>query len=108
MKLTIGERLLCLELMPKEGNYITLKIVKQVIDELTFDETEIKQAKIQQTDGSGRITWDNTRDPNKDVVINDIVSDMIRKALVDRDKNGKLTPQYMTLYEKFVEKSGGK
>ena len=107
MKLNIGERLLCLELMPKEGNYITLKLVKQVIDELTFDETEIKSAKIHQSE-DGRITWDQKHDPNKDVTINDIVVDMIHKSLIERDKNSKLTSQYMTLYDKFVAKSGGK
>jgi hypothetical protein len=102
MKLTIGERLLCLEILPKEGSFITLKLTRQAIEELTFDEQEIKESKLIQGE-NGRITWEPNKDPNKDVKLNDIVSDLIKKELIDLNKKEKLTPQYMSLYEKFID-----
>ena len=102
MKLSIGERLLCLEILPKEGNFLTLKLTRQATEELTFDEKEIKEAKLTQGE-NGRITWDASKDPNKDVKLNDIVVDLIKKELVELNKKEKLTQQYVSIYEKFVE-----
>ena len=46
MELRIGERLILLGILPNEGNFITLKVVRKLQEELSFSEADFKEYDI--------------------------------------------------------------
>jgi len=100
MKLSIQERIVALGLLPEQGNFVTLKIVGQLKEALSFGEDEIKGSEIQQQDG--QVAWNPSLDPMKEVEIGDVASAILRDALKKLDTESKLTNQHVGLYMKFV------
>ena len=101
MKLSIAERINVLGVLPAEGNIITLRIVNELRDNLSFREKEIADSQITQTE-DGRITWDPTAAKDKDVQIGDAARDVIKAALKKLDEDKKLTPALVPIWDKFV------
>ena len=58
MQLSVAERLLLLNVLPKEGDILSLRIVLKLKEELSFSEAEHAALKFHQ-DGEG-IHWDET------------------------------------------------
>ena len=58
MKLNVSERLMLLQILPKEGNFATLKIIRQLQDSIGFNESEFKEFNIKHD--KNNITWDST------------------------------------------------
>ena len=106
MELNVFERLNLLNILPKEGTFITLKIVRQLREALSFSEDEIKVLNFQQNIKEGTIQWNTAADIIKDVAIGEKATDMVVDALKELDKQKKLTEQHIGLYEKFVEQGG--
>lgn len=104
MKLEIVERIQLLNLLPAEGNAITLRIVSELRQELSFAEKEIKDANIQTDTENGRITWGNEAVVVKDVKIGDTATGIITDALKKLDDEKKLTLAVMPVYERFMGK----
>ena len=101
MRLTVGERLAVQGLLPKESNFITLRVLNRLREELSFDEDEIKALSL--TESGGQVSWNPEVDGKGiEVEIGDLATQIIHDALVALDKESKLTAQHVTLYEKFV------
>lgn len=98
MKLTIKERLLLQQLLPKEGNYLTLKVIMDLQSALGFPESELAELGI--TQENGKISWAKEKD--KDIEIGEVGKKLIATALKDLDKQGKLTFDVLPLFDKFV------
>jgi len=103
MKLTVLERIVSLNLLPKEGSYVNLKLVRKAREALSFDDIENKRLAFVQ-DGD-QIRWNEmeARQINKDIELGDTVTNIVIEALKKLDKDGKLRDEHYTLYEKFVE-----
>jgi hypothetical protein len=103
MELNIAERLTLLGILPKEGNFLTLKILRKLREELSFSEEELKKYQITQ-DGE-QIHWNSEKDKKepKDFKISGELLAVIVKSLKELDASGKLTINHYSLYEKFVE-----
>jgi len=101
MKLGIAERINVLNILPVEGNIITLRVVNELRGALSFSEKEIADAGIKQ-DTDGRITWDHTAGVGKDVKIGDTAKDIIKTALKKLDDEKKLTAQLVPIWDKFM------
>jgi hypothetical protein len=99
-KLTVLERLLALTLLPKEGSYTDLKLVREARENLSFTEEEHKMLNFREENGS--TMWDNVVEA-KDVKLGLISERKIQDALKKMDDEGKLTEHFMSLYEKFIE-----
>ena len=108
MKLAVFERLVLLNVLPQEGNFITLKIVRKLRENLSFDEKELKALKLTVDPEKGNATWDTAKEPNKDVEIGREARKIIVTALEKLDKDEKLTQEHFTLFEKFVEEKKAK
>ena len=104
MKLSPLERLNILSILPNEGNYLTLKIVRKLREALSFDEQEHKILKFVQEEGV--IKWDTQNDFEKDITIGEKATDLIVEALKKIDEKQKLTEQLYSIYEKFVISPG--
>ena len=103
MKLTIAERLTLLDVMPKEGNYMTLKVVRTLQEEIGFADEEFKKYDLIQE--GDNVRWDSDADfkEQKDVKIGEKGFDIICEAIKKLDNESKLKPVHMSLYEKFIE-----
>ena len=104
MELNVLERLLALNLLPKEGTFANLKLLRVTRENLSFSEEENKSLNFRNegTGNEARTLW-NDGLPDKDVQIGEVATQMLVKALKKLNDEEKLTPEHMTLYEKFVE-----
>ena len=101
------ERITLLDVLPREGNFQTLKMLRVFREDLSFDEQENKDLKMQaQPDlNTGMISykWDSAGDKPKEIRVGEKMRDVICDTLKDMDRRGKLTEQHMGLYERFIE-----
>ena len=103
MKLTVLERIMLGNALPEEGNFLTLKIVRELREAMSFDEVEHKRLKLR-VDG-GQIHWDNQAAKEagpKDIKIGEKATDVIVECLKKLDEQKKLTQDHLSLYEKFM------
>jgi hypothetical protein len=101
MKLTAAERVNLLNILPEQGNFITLKIVNDLRMNLSFTEKEIKVMDIKVNENT--VTWNENGNKETDVLIGEKATDIIVEKLSEMDKNKQLTMLYYSLYEKFVK-----
>ena len=101
MKLNVKERLLLLGILPKESSFVTLKIVRKLQDNLSFNEEELKEIEFVQKDT--QITWNPAKDIEKEIEIGEKATDIIIESLKELDKNKKITADNFELYEKFIK-----
>ena len=106
VKLGLFDRLVALALLPPEGSYATLKIVREMQMELAPTEEESKAAGIIDNLLTGGVTvdpekgWDKVEP--KEVVFGDIAKALIVSALEKLDAEEKMTQQHFNLYKWFV------
>ena len=106
MELTVLERLVLLNLLPKEGNFTTLKLVRKARESLSFDDLENKKLAFVQ-DGD-QVRWNEDERIVKEVEFGDTVHNLIIEELKKLNESGKLKDEHFTLYEKFVDLEGEK
>jgi hypothetical protein len=101
-ELNVQERLVLLGVLPKEGDFTTIKLVRKLRESLSFDEDEHKALNFVQT--GDQVTWKTDVPQTKRVAIGEKQSDIIRDALKKLSEQKKLRDEHLSLYEKFVEK----
>ena len=99
MELSVLDRLTLLNIIPKEGDYTTLKIIRKLQEELSFSEEEHKLLNFRQDDQS--LFWDEGI--KKEVEIGEKATDVIVDAFKKLDKGKQLKMEQMELYERFVK-----
>ena len=100
-ELTVIERLVLLNILPKEGDFTTIKLLRKLRENLSFDEDEHKKLNFVQ-DGD-QVRWNMTAVVEKRIAIGEKQSDIIHSALKKLNDEKKLTDEHFSLYEKFVE-----
>lgn len=101
MELQVGERLVLLSVLPQEGDFTTLKIVRELRESLSFTEDEHKTYDFKQE--GNFVIWNKEKDVSKDVHIGEKANDIIVAALKKLNEEKKLRDEHFSLYEKFVE-----
>ncbi len=102
MELTIIERLALLPILPGEGSFITLKLLRQFKEELSFSEQEHKTLNLRVEDGLTRWNIKKQEDGIKEIKIGEVMKNIVKDTLQKLDKQEKLQEIHMSLYEKFV------
>lgn len=132
MKLSVYERLALQGILPQEGDFVTLKLVRKLREALSFSEKEVAEIdfknhwrcpKCQKVELSaqaikcqdcgiymipaGQVTWDEekARGIIKDVHMGGAMHNLCIATLKKLSDEQKLTDQHFSLYEKFVEVS---
>ena len=100
MKLTVLERLLLLNLLPKEGTFTNLKLLRVARESLSFTEEENEALKFKQE--NDQIIWVNDAVGDKEIDTGEVVKGLIVKELKKLDKEEKLKDEFLSLFEKFV------
>ena len=101
MELSVLNRLLLLNLLPKEGNITTLRIVQKLREDLSFSEDEHNILKFEQTDAS--LKWNSKEPVVKDVNFGPKAQTLVVDALEALSKDNKLTADFLPLYDLFVK-----
>lgn len=100
MRLTVLDRLLLLNLLPVEGSFVNLKLLRVAREELSFNEEENKSLNFRQE--GDQMVWKDMPVIMKEVNLGEVVSDLIVKALEKLDKEEKLRAEHMSVCEKFL------
>jgi len=102
VKLNLYERVVAMSLLPKEGSFITLKIIRDLQMELAPSEEEAKIAGLENLPNGG-IKADNwLLVVEKEIVFGDIAKGIIVDALKKLDEEEKLVNDHFTVYQKFM------
>jgi len=99
MKLSILDRLVLLNVLPKEGQVTTLKIVRKLQEDLSFSEEEHKRLNFRQEED--RLVWNDEED--KEIEIGERATDIIKSALRTLNDQGKLHIDAVDIYDRFME-----
>ena len=94
------ERLTLLSILPKEGNFVTLKVLRSLTSNLGLSESELKEFDVKQNDQ--QVTWNEKGNEEREIEIGEKATDIIVEALKKLDDEKKLTEQHFSVYEKFV------
>ena len=99
MELNTLERVMLMGVLPKEGTFANLKLLRIAKERLSFSEEENKKLNFRQE--GDQMYWDEA--PHmKEVNFGDTVTELIVKTLKGLNDKGKLTEQHFSLYEKFI------
>jgi hypothetical protein len=104
MKLNIRERIMIQNILPHEEDYVTYKIIRNLREQLSFTEEEIKEASLttEVKDGRSIVLWDETKAFEKDIEIGEKASQIISEAFIKLNEAKKINDANYDLYEKFV------
>jgi hypothetical protein len=100
MNLSVLDRLVLLKILPKEGDYATLKVLTNLRLSLSFSEDEMKDWGITGDAATNRTSWQV--DGKADIPIGEKATDIIVDALKKLNREKKLSFDDMTIYEKFI------
>ena len=100
VELNYLERLMVLQLLPKEASYIEWKILNDIKLQLSPTEEEIKAVDMKPADNGGVIAnWDAVI---KEITFGEVSEKWVVDALNNLDRQKKLIPEQLSLYEKFI------
>jgi hypothetical protein len=99
MKLSVGERVRLLGILPEKGNILTLKIVQSLHADLSFSEKELKDWEITATED--RIQW-NQKAKEKEIEVGDTAKEVVATTLKSLDEKDELAVPDIALWDKFV------
>jgi len=116
MKLNLNERLAIFPILPKEGDFTVLRIVKDLQEKVGLGEEDHKTYEIKRFNAEDKEVpfGDSTAVSSKwnsklaeevylDIDLGDKAKEIVRSALLELDKEKKLTTAHLTVYEKFVQ-----
>ena len=109
MILNTMERIMLSQLLPQEGTFANLRLLRKVRELISFDEDENRVLKFRQE--GPQMLWESDKKvggklvpiiPDRDFPIGEVVSQLIVSKLNELNSQAKLTEQHFSLYEKFV------
>lgn len=100
-KLNLAERINLMEILPVEGNFITLGIIRELKVNLGVKDNEFKLFGIEQKDN--KITWNEEGNKEIDFDFGDKAVEIVVEELEKLDKGKKLEDRHFSLFEKFVK-----
>lgn len=101
MLLNVKQRLLLMNILPGESDYITLKVIREQQDRLGFSDEELIRLKVERDGDMYR--WDEAADEPVDIEIGESARGVIKMALRRLDQEGRLKAEFLPLYEHFIE-----
>lgn len=102
MLLNTFDRLILLNILPKEGDITALRILRTLKEELSFSEDEHKELQFR-TGENGLIEWLQSADKPKDVGLGEKARDIVAAELRKLNDQKRLQDMHIPLYERFVE-----
>ena len=88
-----------LSILPKEGNIITIRLIRELISKLGLRDTEIKQYEVEEAP-KGLVFNAAGREP-VEFELSEVETELIRGSLKELDSKNKLIPDMIPIWEKF-------
>lgn len=101
VKLYLGERIALLGILPAEANFVTLRVLRDLKQQIGIKEEEFKKYDIVQE--GDKIRWGEKGLEEVEFEIGEKAEEIITDALKELDRTKKLHETHMSLYEKFVK-----
>ena len=101
MELNVWERFKLLQVLPERGDYITLKVLRRLREDLSFSEEEMETYQFKQ-DGE-RVMWNPEVPQGKEFAFGPKATEIIVEALQGVEKREMLDNALLVLFEKFVD-----
>ena len=106
MKFNVLERIVLSQILPKDGSFLNLKLIRVAKEALSFNEEENKALCFVQ---KGEVlNWKEGVVEDKEVKLGAVIIDLIVNKLKELDKSASLTENHISLYEKFIGDEDGK
>jgi len=102
VNLNLVERLTLMNNLPQEGNFATLKVIRDTLDVLGVNDEEHKYYEIK-IDGKQTLFNAKKAQEEKEFELGEKANVLIQEALEKLNKEKKLTQQHFSIYEKFVK-----
>lgn len=100
MKVTIGERISLLGVLPRQANIIIIRRVEELAKKLQPTNNEVKKFEIKPL--GEQITWNDPK-YEIEVEIGEIMVEEIKKILKQMSDENKLGREHISLFDKFIE-----
>jgi len=100
IEMSIPERLHLMGILPKEGNFLTLRVTRELVSKVGFSADEIKEYEIKEDNGF--VQWNPSKNTDNGIEFLDSEIDIIKTALIKLDKEQKLDMNTFAIYEKFM------
>ena len=97
MELKVTDRILLRQLLPTQGNIITLKIIKDALDILDFTKEEMESLNFIQE--GQNLKWAATADLPKEIALSSLAIDIIKKELRTLEEQQKLKLEQLNIYD---------
>ncbi len=101
MILTVQERILLLQVLPREGNYANMKILNELRMNLSYTEDELKKWDIDVNEEDQTVSWKENGET--DIPIGEKATGIVIDELRKLDSQNKITNPVMPIYEKFIQ-----
>jgi hypothetical protein len=98
--LNVSERLHLIPVLPRESNFVTLRLVRELVNKLGLSAAEFEEFGIKQ-DGN-KLFWDEKKDTGKEFEFGLAETELIVESLKQADEDKKLMNEQFSAYEKFV------
>ncbi len=86
----------------QEGDILFMRVRNKLLEKTSLSEEEITKFEMVTLE-DGRTKWNPDMPQEAEVEITDIEHGIIKDFMVKRNQEHKLTPDHVSLYEKFVE-----
>jgi len=104
-KLSLGDRLRMLAILPTEGGIATVRLVRELRDRFSVQKEEAE--KIGLKEANGLLTWQEGSDKPKEFSFSGFELELIISRLRKLDKDEKLTPDLIPLWDTFTSGKSG-
>jgi hypothetical protein len=101
MKLSVVERITLLQILPQQGDFLTLRIIHELRQALSFTEDEIAEFGLEVDPEKSLVRWNQQATRDVEMPIGVKANRIIVDTLLELDNNKKLTEGHLSLYEKF-------
>ena len=98
VELTFGDRLyLLMSVPPQEGNFVTIKTIREIRQKIEFSEEEILKYEIKSE--ADTVSW--KENVEQEYEFGEVAVGIIMSAFKKIDDDGKVTIQMIPLFDKF-------
>lgn len=99
MILSIAERLVLPELLPRQGNLIEMTLSESIERKVQFSAEEISSCGLKSADGT--VTWDPASDAGKEVAFEPAELELLRECYRRIDAEKQVTKRNLSLCRKL-------
>jgi len=101
VKLNMAERIGVTNILPQQGDILTLRLGMQIAEIMYPTADEQKECEIKK-DGN-TMAWNEKGMEEKEIILSDLQLSLIKQELVKLNEAKTLTPAHISIFEKFME-----